>query len=655
MLSIILLTIFFHENFAGKCPSHEYSTPFNSSSSILTKQLNSFWSIYGNCEEKLDTTDNCFGDNPAWAEWDSLKFSWNDRNSYRDHGKTTLFRFPIIGINGTEGEMSDGFLWSWIDSERWPDARGSHGHVASYHFDQLPRFTAAIYQYYVWTGDRIFLQSILPRAELVVNFLISNMNGSAGIPINTINDGISENSRPSTYMDQVKSGWKDAWIALTFYTALNNIAALESVVGNETNREFYQSLADKLNSAFDDIFWNETTGRYAGWVDRNGNQHDSGYVYINLEAIARGLGNRSKADRIFDWLSHPADPILIGPHNGSTDVYHNIVAPRTTTENVRQSDWDGWSDPDEGRRPYGGLVESGGTMMWLTYYDVMARLRFNYTDEAFNILNNMLERVDNDSNCLTFNYEKGRIRDDFGEDFVQIGSNFPFPESGIAAISFLHGFVGVTAQIDGLKICPQLPSSLDFIQAQVNYIGVTLTIRILEKGELQVSDKERTQHLENTFKEIASVVSGKCINPETKRPYTISIIEQAMRDIHFSINPNRNAKQQALDVIRQLKHSNNIPIQQAQMRVQLTIPAKDAKKFKEKMNKLSAAPNIENEEFLGSSMQLICSIDPGVFRELDDLLRSETRGQGQLELLSLMDVAEGDEALNDLNEEKTDD
>ncbi len=127
-----------------------------------------------------------------------------------------------------------------------------------------------------------------------------------------------------------------------------------------------------------------------------------------------------------------------------------------------------------------------------------------------------------------------------------------------------------------------------------------------------------------------------------------------------------------MEVIRQLKQSNNIPIQQAQMRVQLTIPgkkqnfsfrllnnidlfvAKDAKKFKEKMNKLSTAPHIDNEEFLGSSMQLICSIDPGVFRELDDLLSSETRGQGQLELLSLMDVAEGDETFNDLHDEKTD-
>lgn len=72
------------------------------------------------------------------------------------------------------------------------------------------------------------------------------------------------------------------------------------------------------------------------------------------------------------------------------------------------------------------------------------------------------------------------------------------------------------------------------------------------------------------------------------------------------------------------------------------------------MSKLSTAPQIDNEEFLGSSMQLICSIDPGVFRELDDLLSAETRGQGQLELLSLMDVAEGDETFDDLNDEKTD-
>jgi ribosome maturation protein Sdo1 len=38
--------------------------------------------------------------------------------------------------------------------------------------------------------------------------------------------------------------------------------------------------------------------------------------------------------------------------------------------------------------------------------------------------------------------------------------------------------------------------------------------------------------------------ADKCVNPETKRPYPVSMIEKAMKDAHFSIKPNRNAKQQ---------------------------------------------------------------------------------------------------------------
>ena len=54
-------------------------------------------------------------------------------------------------------------------------------------------------------------------------------------------------------------------------------------------------------------------------------------------------------------------------------------------------------------------------------------------------------------------------------------------------------------------------------------------------------------------------------------------------------------------------------------------------------------------------MELICSIDPGLFRIIDELISAETRGQGQLELLSLLDVAEGDETFNDLAERQDDD
>lgn len=41
----------------------------------------------------------------------------------------------------------------------------------------------------------------------------------------------------------------------------------------------------------------------------------------------------------------------------------------------------------------------------------------------------------------------------------------------------------------------------------------------------------------------------------------------------------------------------------------------------------------------------VCLIDPGCFRGIDELIRSETKGKGTLEVLSLKDVEEGDEML----------
>lgn len=69
---------------------------------------------------------------------------------------------------------------------------------------------------------------------------------------------------------------------------------------------------------------------------------------------------------------------------------------------------------------------------------------------------------------------------------------------------------------------------------------------ILAKGELQVSEKERHVQQDSMFKEIATMVSDKCVNPETKRPYPVSMIEKAMKDVHYSVKPNRNCKQQVI-------------------------------------------------------------------------------------------------------------
>lgn len=166
--------------------------------------------------------------------------------------------------------------------------------------------------------------------------------------------------------------------------------------------------------------------------------------------------------------------------------------------------------------------------------------------------------------------------------------------------------------------------------------------QILAKGELQVSDKERHLALESMFKDIATTVASKCINPETKRPYPVTMIENAMRDeIHFSVKPNRNAKQQALDVISQLKEV--MPLERAQMRLRIVIPEKEARKLKDKVIKFMT--KMETEEWDNGSLTIICLIDPGQYRGIDELIRSETKGTALIELVNLNEVAEGEELL----------
>lgn len=164
---------------------------------------------------------------------------------------------------------------------------------------------------------------------------------------------------------------------------------------------------------------------------------------------------------------------------------------------------------------------------------------------------------------------------------------------------------------------------------------------ILEKGELQVSEKERNSQLDSLFKDIATNISDKCVNPESKRPYPVSIIEKAMKDIHFSVKPNKNAKQQALEVIPLLKAS--IPLERANMRIKVSLVGSNAKKLKEKI--VQHCVSVEEEDWNGGNLSLIGLIDPGSFKIINDIISAETKSTGRLEVLNLKEVIDNEEVL----------
>ena len=89
---------------------------------------------------------------------------------------------------------------------------------------------------------------------------------------------------------------------------------------------------------------------------------------------------------------------------------------------------------------------------------------------------------------------------------------------------------------------------VDFLTCSITQQQVVHNTSDKSSLRAQLSDKERDVELQNLFRDVASILAEKCVNPQSSKPYTITVLERALKDIHFSVDPKRSAKQQALAV-----------------------------------------------------------------------------------------------------------
>ncbi|KDN50383.1 Shwachman-Bodian-diamond syndrome protein [Tilletiaria anomala UBC 951] len=172
----------------------------------------------------------------------------------------------------------------------------------------------------------------------------------------------------------------------------------------------------------------------------------------------------------------------------------------------------------------------------------------------------------------------------------------------------------------------------------INTDGIVL--EILKKGELQVGEKERSHELSSLWRDISTQIAEKCVDPSSKRPYTVGMIEKAMSEIHYSVKPGKNAKSQSVEVIRLLQEKKIIPIERAKMRVRICMPNKDGKRLKEKV--LSLVDHVEDDDWT-DEWELIATIDPGALRHINEILETETKSRGRVETLSFTSIGDGGE------------
>jgi glycogen debranching enzyme len=215
--------------------------------------------------------------------------------------------------------------------------------------DATPLYLMALHEAWAWTGDRAFIDSLLPVAERCLAW-IDDYGDRDG-------DGFQE------YQTRSKVGyenvaWKDSGDAVLYpdgtlvkgpkalcelqgyvYGAWQGMAAIYQAFGEPGRAAALRAKAAKLQAAFDAAFWNESFGGYAYALDGDKQQVLTSVSNIG-HCLWTGLIPRARAARVAARLLAPdmfsgwgvrtlsSDHIAYNPysyHNGSVWPHDNGI------------------------------------------------------------------------------------------------------------------------------------------------------------------------------------------------------------------------------------------------------------------------------------------------------------------------------------------
>ncbi|KAL8951938.1 MAG: hypothetical protein Q9222_002122 [Ikaeria aurantiellina] len=228
-----------------------------------------------------------------------------------------------------------------------------------------------------------------------------------------------------------------------------------------------------------------------------------------------------------------------------------------------------------------------------------------------------------------------------------------------------------------------------------------IIMEILNKGEMQVGEKERHAQLERVHNEVIDIVAGKLIDPKSKRVYTTGMIEKALDQLSShggatskleegkasgtatptngestkekpkemptwtGVVTTKSSKSQALDAMKALIAWQPIPVTRARMRLRVTCPtsvlkqpvktparkdvqADAAEDESEKATGtvkdriLSYVEQVETQDTMGPEWEVVGFAEPGALKLLGDFIGGETKGRGKVEVLDMAVTHEND-------------
>jgi len=382
-----------------------------------------------------------------------------------------------------------------------------------------PIYILSCWNYFRWTGDIDFLKSRINKIREAHIFQQVTLGGLKHNHIRNImpgHDGISGlTPRPdaetiinyghgigSNYWDILSFGWDDMYSTSQYYASTLVMAEIEETIQQNPQWGILASHlafdpvalrkhAKKIKQVANKKFWNKKDGRFIGCIDKNGQKHDYGFTFLNLDSIWYGTASPGHAKKIMDWIT--GERIIKTDTSQGEDIYKWRFGPRATT--LRNLDWYQfvWYQPEN--FPWGGQVQDGGGVLGFTFYDLWARLHVIGPDNAWQRLKKILEwEKDVWAQGGYRNYYKDGKQGTTlqgGGTAGGIGIDYEFFESSLMPSIVTYGFLGIDPKPHLLKISPKLPKACPAMSiSNLLYHNTMMDIKVTEK-EITITLKNK--------------------------------------------------------------------------------------------------------------------------------------------------------------------
>ncbi|MCD6431163.1 ribosome assembly factor SBDS [Candidatus Bathyarchaeota archaeon] len=153
---------------------------------------------------------------------------------------------------------------------------------------------------------------------------------------------------------------------------------------------------------------------------------------------------------------------------------------------------------------------------------------------------------------------------------------------------------------------------------------------ILKKGVIQLTTEQRRKMIEDKRKQIIAFISRQCVDPRTNLPHPPLRVEQAMQQIHYSIDPFKPVEEQAKEIIKLLR--SILPLKMEQVAVGVRIPAEYAAKA---YGTVKGFGTIKREEWRADgSWYGVLEMPAGLYGPFLEKIGEITKGNAEAKVIS---------------------